>query len=91
MRREDAPRMARYYFHIHDRFGLLWDEEGTELADLEAVRARAISDARTLMAADMASGRIDLNDYVQVADEAGTVVLTLAYGEAVTVVRPRPR
>ena len=79
--------MARYYFHIHDRFGLLWDEEGTELADLEAVRARAIGDARTLMAADLASGRIDLNDFVEVADEAGAVVLTLNYAEAVTIVR----
>ena len=82
--------MARYYFHIHDRSGHMPDEEGTELADLEAVRARAIHDARALMAADIETGRLDLTDYVEVADEGGTVVLTLPYAEAVMVNRPVP-
>ena len=79
--------MARYFFHIHDGSGHMPDEEGTELADLDAVRARAIHDARALMAADIETGRLDLTDYVEVADEGGAVVLTLPYAEAVLVNR----
>ena len=34
--------MVRYYFDIHDGIDL-WDEAGTELSDIEAARAHAIS------------------------------------------------
>jgi hypothetical protein len=82
--------MTRYYFHIHDRAGQLRDEEGCELRDLEAVRERAIHDARSLMAADVEAGRLDLTDYVEVADDRGAVVLTLPFAEAVLIARPKP-
>ena len=84
--------MARYFFNVHDRLGHLRDQEGCELADMDAVRQRAVHDARSLMSADIRDGLLNVADYVEVTDAKGAVVLTLPYSEAVTITGgPAPR
>jgi hypothetical protein len=82
--------MARYFFNVHDRLGHLRDPEGSELADMEAVRQRAVHDARSLMSADIEEGLLNIADYIEVTDAKGSVVLNLPYSEAVTITGRQP-
>ncbi len=80
--------MPRYYFNVHNSIGLVEDEEGRDFADLEAARAAALKGAREIIAEDAAQGVVDLRGRLEVIDEAGAVVLTLRFTEAVEVLRP---
>jgi len=40
--------VPRYYFHIRDGDTLVFDDDGCELADLEAIRNEALQSARDL-------------------------------------------
>ena len=40
--------MPRYYFHIRDGDTLVFDDEGCELADWEAIKNEALRSARDL-------------------------------------------
>ncbi|MCJ2008662.1 hypothetical protein MKK70_01565 [Methylobacterium sp. E-041] len=79
--------MPRYFFHVRHRegpAGLAIDEEGDELADVEAARARALAVARRMIAQD----RLTLiRDWMvcsfEIADEAGERVLTVPFGDTV--------
>lgn len=73
--------MARYYFSITN--GLPFnDTDGLELPDLAAARTEAIGFARDLML--MEPARREWSSWaVQVTDELRTVVLNLAFSEAV--------
>jgi hypothetical protein len=69
--------MPRYYFHIHDGKTLILDDEGCELADLEATRAEAIKSARDLLRQDGVDHLFTTKAaYIAVCDSAGNVVLT---------------
>ncbi len=60
-----------YRFHIRDAFGLIEDEEGTELPDLYAVLAEALRSTHEFLAeAASASGM-----QFEIADNTGRVVL----------------
>jgi hypothetical protein len=83
--------MARFFFHLREGDGRLLDEEGAELA-FEAIDATALEAVRSLIAADVRDGRIDLNGSLEVEDETGTIVHTRTFASAVTVepVAPDP-
>lgn len=76
--------MPRYFFHLYNHIECT-DDEGAELPDVEAVRARAIESARETMAHDVKRGEVRLSHRIEVADEAGQRVLTLRFGEAVKI------
>ncbi|HSQ95449.1 MAG TPA: hypothetical protein VLM18_05020, partial [Croceibacterium sp.] len=62
------------------------DEEGEVLPDLEAARARAISNARAMIAAEILDkGEFNLSHRVEVEDENGKVVLIVKFGDAVKI------
>jgi hypothetical protein len=76
--------MPRFFFHIHDD-AVVIDEDGIDLADAEAARAAATAGARALMCDQMKAGRLTLHHRIEVVDEAGATVLTLPFGDAVTI------
>lgn len=78
--------MPRYFFHIHDDLDLR-DDEGMELAGESDARRQALAGVREMMCDEMRRGLLTLHHRVEVEDEAGERVLTLAYGDAVTIRR----
>jgi len=68
--------MPRYYFDFMDSGGLLVDDDGRELGDLQAVQieaARSLIDMARDSLLDAAAGLID-RIAVQVRDDAGPVM-----------------
>lgn len=76
--------MARFYFHLRGGGGLLMDESGIEL-EADQVSARAISEARALLAADLPEGVIDLSQVMEVADGDGEIIHRLRFSDAVAI------
>lgn len=73
--------MPRYFFHIRNSEHVD-DAEGRELPDLEAAREHALEGARDLVCEDIRKGWLNLDHYVEVADEAGVVLLRLTFRDA---------
>ena len=75
--------MPTYFFHIRGGALDAKDGEGLVLPDLAAARAEALRGARSLIAADVLEGRLNLIDRIEVEDEDGRLVLTLPFVAAV--------
>lgn len=77
--------MPRFFFDVRHRegpAGLAFDEEGDDLADLDAARAHALSMARRMIAKD----RLTLiRDWMacafEITDAASHPVLTVPFGD----------
>jgi hypothetical protein len=76
--------LPRYFFHIHNHIET-HDEEGLELPDLQSARAMAIKAARAMMAENVVDGRLWLDHWVEVENEAGQQVLAIKFGDAVEI------
>jgi hypothetical protein len=77
--------VPRYYFHLRDDMSVD-DEEGQELADLDAARRTAAKYALDMSAASILEhAKINLNHRIEVADGGGEIVLTVEFGDVVTV------
>ena len=76
--------MPRYFFHIHDDLVML-DDEGIELADIEAVRRQAVAGIHAMMCDQLMRGRLVLHHHLVVEDEQGVEVLNLAFGDTVAI------
>jgi len=48
--------MARYFFHIHDDEGPIWDEEGIEFADDAAAKREGQTSLLEMLTQDLRSG-----------------------------------
>lgn len=81
--------MPRFYFDLHNDFDAL-DQEGKELDGIEDARAIALAEAREMIEASVAEGRVDLNHFIQVRDESGNIVHRLRFREAITIVHEVP-
>jgi hypothetical protein len=67
--------MPRYYLHIRDEEGrLVEDPDGSELPDLEAARAEALTGARAVLAEKVRAGELIGDQRFEITDEAGTVL-----------------
>ena len=75
--------MPRYFLHLHNRIGIVADEEGMELPDLAAARRQAVLSIRSVLGEEIRQGRVDLRGRVEIADESGQVQATIHYREAV--------
>jgi hypothetical protein len=65
--------MPLYYFHVRTERGLVEDEEGIELADMQAVRREALVSTHEFTAEAEWPGALTL----EVEDASGSTVLTL--------------
>lgn len=82
--------MPRYFFHLVDDNDVLRDHDGQELA-ANILRHTALKAARDCMACDVQEGRLDLGFSIDVHDEAGHLVHSQPFGEAVKIVRQEAR
>jgi hypothetical protein len=76
--------MPTYFFHVLDGDNFLEDEEGQDLADLEAVKGVAIMGAREQIGEAAQRGKDVIHRRFVVLDEAGETVFTLPYREAIS-------
>ena len=74
--------MPRFFFNISTRTTIIRDEEGTELADLDAARCEAINDARGMMSTAILEGRDISHRHIEICDAVGTVLLKVTFSEA---------
>lgn len=77
--------MSRYFFHLNECGTITADEEGREIEARQDVRLFAIEEARTIMAAEVARGKLCLACAIEVVDEQGSRVLALDFREAVEI------
>jgi hypothetical protein len=76
--------MARYFFNLYNDMEVL-DPEGRDLPSIDDARAAAVREARQMMQEAVANGKLTLSDRIEVADEAGVVLLTVTFRDAVAV------
>jgi hypothetical protein len=74
----------QYFIHIVTDHERLVDPDGGDFADLASAREEASQSARDLMAEELRCGRpVPLNWRAQVANEDGTILLTLPFARLV--------
>jgi hypothetical protein len=77
--------VRRFYFHLYNDIDVP-DDEGVELADLEAARAHAVRCARVTFAQTAKDeGRVVLHHRIDIEDERGAVLDTVHFRDAVKV------
>ena len=77
--------MARYFLHIHNSHGGAEDEEGIDANSLAEASERALTGIRSLLAAEVVNGQIDLSGHIDISDETGKVLLSIPFTDGVTV------
>ncbi len=80
--------MSRFHLHIHDRAGLSFDEEGLELANLEAARNHALDGIRSMAGEEVRSGVLNLDGRVEITDEEGNLLDTIRFVDAIELRLP---
>ena len=80
--------MPLYRFNIHNGNGLTEDEEGRELPDAEDARAEAVAGIRSILAEDVLDGRLDLRGRIEVLDEQGRPLFSVAFADALRIEKP---
>jgi hypothetical protein len=68
----------RYHLNIRDAAELIRDEEGGDFATLEAARAEARASVQDLVADDLRCGRPIPERRIEIADERGVVLASVA-------------
>jgi len=79
--------MKTYFFHLRDGTDVLLDDDGRQLTDLAAAIAATLIEARSIIGADALVGTIMLEQRIDVEDELGAIVHSLAFEDAVHVTR----
>ena len=77
--------MSLYFFHLRNGADTILDPEGSETAT-DAVAGKALWQARDCMAGDVKSGSIDLGYRIDVHDEAGEKVHSIAFVDALEII-----
>lgn len=73
--------------HLNLSNGAVPDHEGQEFAKLPGARAEAIRRIRSILAAELLEGRIELGSRIEIADLDGHVLQTGVVAEAVEIRR----
>ena len=77
--------MPRFYMHVCNGNGFVEDQEGVDLPDRDTARSKAVEAARDIMAGDLRKGELDLSSFIEVEDEAHSLLFTLHFSEAVNL------
>jgi hypothetical protein len=77
--------LARYFFHLCDGRDMLIDPEGLEIADGSQIGEFALKEARAMIGQDALSGRIMLDQFIEVRDDTGKLIHKIEFRDAVTV------
>ena len=77
--------MPRFYFHLRNDLDVQ-DEEGQELPDAEAAHKQAVQYAIDMTAVSVREQRkVNLHHRIEVANEAGAIIDTVEFGDAVGI------
>jgi hypothetical protein len=74
-----------FYLHVCNGNGFIEDEEGHELLDADAARAKATAGARDIMSEEMRGGQLNLASFIEVEDENHVHLFTVTFAEAVDI------
>ena len=77
--------MARYFFNLQECGTILEDDDGRELADLDAAHANALAEARAIMCAEVAEGRLCLSCHIVVLDAGRRELFDVPFKQALVV------
>jgi hypothetical protein len=75
--------VALYFFHLRDGGDMLLDPEGRQIADASVIPGMALTDARGIISQDALTGYVQLDQWIDVNDEAGALVHQLSFRDAV--------
>jgi hypothetical protein len=74
--------MQRFFFHVLDNGRMILDEEGIELADLDAARDEATKSVRWMLGEAIKAGKLTVPDAFVIADESGRTLDTIPLATA---------
>lgn len=77
--------MPRFFFHLHNDLDAE-DDEGAELASVEAARSLAQQYAREMAAESVKNGHLDRRHFIDVASEGGAPSFRVTFGEVVRII-----
>lgn len=75
--------MPSFYFHVRDGDALFEDPDGSELPDLEAARAEAVTAAREAFAELIRRGKAAASRRFEIADGAGRILATVGLRDVI--------
>lgn len=79
--------MPHYHFDLHNDIDAI-DDEGLDLSSFETAKAHALDEARTMINVSVLNvGKVDLRHRIDVRDDAGKIVYTVHFEDAVSFVR----
>lgn len=76
--------MPLYFFHLRGGPSDSEAEEGLQYPNDDAARAAALAGARSMIAADVMEGVLDLSSRIDVTDEQGDALFSVPFASAVT-------
>jgi len=77
--------MPHFHFDLHNGDGLVSDEEGRELPDMDVVRREALKGIRSVLSAEVEKGWLDLTGSMTIRDGSGAEVLVIPFAEALSI------
>lgn len=83
-------RMPHFFMHLRNSVGFLPDPEGVEADSVEEARQLAVESIRSLLADELARGRLDLRGSITIADHADEALMVVPFDAAVEVIGPGP-
>lgn len=82
--------MTRFYLHIHNAHGEAEDDEGLDLPSLAEAQEQAITGIRSLLSAEVRNGTMNLNGWIDIRDENGSVLVKVPFADAVRIEGAEP-
>ena len=76
--------MPVFHLHLHNAHVDASDEQGHDLPDLDAAKAEALAGIRDFLGHEAKTGTLDFRGQVDIADEAGPILETIASKDAFT-------
>ena len=81
--------MPLYFMNLRDGTSELLDPEGREFPSLATLRSAVLMTARDLMIGDIHIGLLDLRFRIDAEDDAGTIVYSLSFEDAISIIAPK--
>jgi len=78
--------VPRYFLHLRDGSDELLDPEGSDFANLEALRNAVLFTVRDIMAGDIRNGILDLRFRIDAQDENGELVHCMPFKHALNII-----
>jgi hypothetical protein len=77
--------MQKLFFHLHECGTVIIDEDGAEVESLADAHLRAVRDARSIMSAEVAAGKLCLSCHISVEDAQGAALLTISFRDTLEI------